>query len=82
MVLYSKLPPVELERKSIIDFLFSSKKVPENYELFFDALTGQSLTWAQLKNEVLRFSAGLQEKFNFKKGDVVSIFAPNQVSFL
>lgn len=82
MVIQSTLPPIKVPEVGVIQFLFNSPhKTPENRKILFDAFTGESLTLAQLKDNVLRFAASLQDKFQFKKGDVVAICSPNQVRF-
>lgn len=49
--------------------------------MLIDAFTGESLTFAQLKDSILRFGAALQDKFDFKRGDVAVIYAPNQYDY-
>jgi acyl-CoA synthetase (AMP-forming)/AMP-acid ligase II len=82
MVIKSQLPDVTIPKTGILQFLFENSSVPENKEVFFDAFTGESITFGQLKDNIFRFAAGLQDKFGFRKGDVVAIYSPNQVSLL
>jgi 4-coumarate--CoA ligase len=80
MVIQSPLPPIKVPEIGIIQFLFSNPyNTPEDRKILIDAFTGDSLTFAQLKDNVLRFAASLQDKFQFKMGDVVAIYSPNQV---
>lgn len=81
MVIQSILPPITIPEIGILQLLFkNTHKTPENRKLLIDAFTGESLTFGQLKDNILRFGASLQDKFNFQKGDVVAIYAPNQVN--
>lgn len=80
MVIQSLLPRVNIPETGILQFLFkNTHKTPEDRKLYIDAFTGDSLTYGQLKDNILRFAATLQDKFNFQKGDVVAIYSPNQV---
>lgn len=80
MVFTSFIPAVEEPQCNIVQFLFENRlKIPENRKILIDVATGASLTLAQLKDLSLRFAAGLQDVCNFKRNDVVLLFAPNQV---
>lgn len=80
MVYKSKLPSFEEPKTGIIQFIFSNKnETPENKPLLIDALDNRSITYAQLKDLVLRFGAGLQDVCDFKTDDVLALYAPNQV---
>lgn len=81
MVYLSKLPIIDLPKSSIIQFLFANKfNTPEDRPILIDANDGKFLTFAQLKDEVLRFGAGLQDVCGFQTNDVVAVYAPNQVN--
>ncbi len=80
MVYSSKLPSLNLPKSSIIQFLFANKfNTPEDRPLLIDANNGRNLTLAELKDQVLRFGAGLQDVCGFQTNDVVAVYAPNQV---
>lgn len=80
MVYRSKLPDIEEPKTGIIQFIFSNKnKTPEDKPLLIDALDNRFITYAQLKDYVLRFGAGLQDVCDFKSDDVLALYAPNQV---
>ncbi|GAA5813305.1 hypothetical protein MFLAVUS_006780 [Mucor flavus] len=82
MVIQSLLPRVTIPETGILQFLFkNTHKTPEDKKLYIDAFTGESLTYGQLKDNILRFAATLQDKFNFQKGDVVAIYSPNQMDY-
>jgi len=81
MVIRSTLPAIKVPETGVIQFLFETNphQIPENRKLLIDAFTGESLTYGKLKDNILRFAATLQDKFDFKRGDVVAIYSPNQV---
>lgn len=81
MVIQSPLPDIKVPETGIIQFLFNDNphNIPEDRKLLIDAFTGESLTYGKLKDNIFRFAATLQDKFNFKHGDVVAIYSPNQV---
>ncbi|KAL9550128.1 hypothetical protein MBANPS3_004868 [Mucor bainieri] len=82
MVYSSKLPSLDLPKSSIIQFLFANKfNTPEDRPLLIDANDGRYLTFAQLKDQVLRFGAGLQDVCGFQANDVVAVYAPNQYNY-
>ncbi|KAI8362831.1 hypothetical protein BD560DRAFT_484036 [Blakeslea trispora] len=82
MVLQSTLPPIHLPESNLIEFLFSNPNhIPEDRKLLFDAFTGESLTFGQIKDRVLQFAATLEDKFNFRQGDVIAIYSPNQMDY-
>jgi acyl-CoA synthetase (AMP-forming)/AMP-acid ligase II len=83
MVIQSTYSPITVPETSIIEFIFNNpNKTPEDRKILIDAFTGESLTFGQFKENTLRFAASLQDNFDFKKGDVVVTYSPNQVMFL
>jgi acyl-CoA synthetase (AMP-forming)/AMP-acid ligase II len=81
MVYSSKLPIIDLSKPSIIQFLFENKfNTPEDRPILIDANDGKFLTFAQLKDEVLRFGAGLQDVCSFKTNDVVAVYSASSVN--
>ncbi|CAO3667457.1 unnamed protein product [Rhizopus stolonifer] len=82
MVIRSTLPDVDIPHIGLIQFFFANyNNTPENRELLIDVSTGKSLTFAKIKDNILRFAAGLQDKCNFKRDDVIAIFSPNQYDY-
>ncbi|KAG0167571.1 hypothetical protein DFQ28_004589 [Apophysomyces sp. BC1034] len=82
MVIQSQYPSVDLPKTGLIQYLFSnSHNIPEHKEILIDVTTGQSLTYAQLKDNIFRFAAGLQDIVHFQKGDVLALFSPNQYDY-
>jgi 4-coumarate--CoA ligase len=81
MVMFkSKIPDIKIPSIGIVQYVFSNQsKIPEDKVLFIDGTTDKKLTFAELKSNSKKFAAGLHDKVNFKRGDVLSIFSPNQV---
>lgn len=82
MVYKSKLPPIEEPVTGIIQHLFSNKyNTPEDRPILIDAVTNRFLTYAQLRDSILRFAAGLQDVCGFQSDDVLTLYAPNQYNY-
>ena len=80
MVYTSKLPAIEEPKTGIIQFIFANtNKTPDDKPLLIDALNDRFITYAQLKDSVLKFGAGLQDVCDFNSTDVLALYAPNQV---
>ncbi|PKY41889.1 acetyl-CoA synthetase-like protein [Rhizophagus irregularis] len=48
---------------------------------FIDGITGEKLTLDKLSSDSKKLAAGLIDKAEFKRGDVLAIFSPNQVDY-
>ncbi|RUS20226.1 hypothetical protein BC937DRAFT_95664 [Endogone sp. FLAS-F59071] len=83
MVFKSTRPNIHIPNQDIVNFIFGPNEFnntfPHNREILIDGLTKRTITYAGLKSGLRRFGAGLQDKFNFKKGEVLAIYAPNQM---
>ncbi|KAG2191273.1 hypothetical protein INT47_003064 [Mucor saturninus] len=81
MVYLSKLPNIVEPKTGLLQFLFGSD-IPNDRALLIDALdTSRSLTFAQIKKKVLQFGAGLQDVCDFRKGDVMALYSPNEYNY-
>jgi long-subunit acyl-CoA synthetase (AMP-forming) len=82
MVYKSKCPDVVEAGTGIIQFIFSNKNnVPEDKKILIDALNLDNyLTYAQLKDNVLKLAGGLQDICGFQQDDVLALYSHNQVS--
>ena len=81
VVFKSKIPEIEIPSIGIFQYIFSNpNKISDDKAVFIDGTTDKKLTFAELKSNSKRFAAGLQDKINFKHGDVLSIYSPNQVN--
>ncbi|KAI8995017.1 hypothetical protein BDB01DRAFT_714980 [Pilobolus umbonatus] len=78
MVIKSPIPDIKMPETGIIEFLFNTPhNVPANLPIFQDAFTGEGLTYGHLKDNILRFAAGLQDVLGFKKGGATTPANPN-----
>ncbi|PKC72366.1 acetyl-CoA synthetase-like protein [Rhizophagus irregularis] len=48
---------------------------------FIDGITGEKLTIDKLRSDTKKLAAGLIDKAEFNRGDVLAIFSPNQVDY-
>ncbi|KAI9282200.1 hypothetical protein BY458DRAFT_497477 [Sporodiniella umbellata] len=75
-------PP--LGEVSLIDLLFTDthKKVSENKVLYVNAENpSHTVTYGQLKNQVLRCTASLKRVFDLKRGDVIAACSPDCLEY-
>ncbi|KIV94686.1 hypothetical protein PV10_02430 [Exophiala mesophila] len=82
MPIASNWPDIQLEVKDIFSFLFERKDrpFPESHVIFQSADNpSRKYTYAQLKQAAVDFGKGLRSNYDLKKGDVVGLFAPNEV---
>ncbi|CAL0334020.1 unnamed protein product [Lupinus luteus] len=66
---------------SLVSFLFSSFSSFSNKTAFIDADSSESLTYAQLKNKVIKIAHGFHHHLGINKNDVVLLLAPNSINF-
>ncbi|KAI8084667.1 uncharacterized protein BX664DRAFT_337521 [Halteromyces radiatus] len=82
MVFHSSLPSIQVPTTGVVEFLFENRNnVPDNQPILIDAHSDRTITFGQLKQNILQFAAGLQDHCQFKTGDVLAIFAPNLVDY-
>ncbi|KAL0088079.1 hypothetical protein J3Q64DRAFT_1846281 [Phycomyces blakesleeanus] len=82
MVFVSPHAKVDVPNVDICSFVFGPNPYntvyPHDRVLSVDGNTGQSMTYAQIKDVSSRLGAGWIENAGLKQGDVVAVFAPNQ----
>ncbi|CAG8728740.1 27217_t:CDS:10 [Dentiscutata erythropus] len=82
MIFNSKYPDVKVPQVGIYQYVTSNpNKIPDDKVIYVDAITGKSYTFGEFKHESKKFAAGLQDKLEFKRGDVLAIFSPNQLDY-
>jgi acyl-coenzyme A synthetase/AMP-(fatty) acid ligase len=81
-MLFKSKHNIEFPDISVYQFIFEGDKEFSQDKLAFvnSEDKSESITFGELKNLTLRFGAGLQRLTDFKKGDVVAIYSPNDVS--
>jgi hypothetical protein len=69
------------EQADILSLLFESTVYPRanDQPVLIDGITGGVITFGGLIELVEKITAGLQDVLNFKPGQTVAIFSPNQV---
>ncbi|KAK2751902.1 hypothetical protein FQN55_008644 [Onygenales sp. PD_40] len=77
----STYPSVEIPDVDLWTFLFENKQrpFPDHKVIYQDADTRRSYTYAQVKSTALEFGKGLKATWDWKKGDVLGIFSPNNI---
>lgn len=68
---------------TVYEYLFENNpNIKSQNKSFVDSDDpSQAITFAELKTMVLKLGAGLKKKFpDFKQGDVVALYSPNNVS--
>ncbi|KAF0550628.1 acetyl-CoA synthetase-like protein [Gigaspora margarita] len=82
MIFKSKYPDIKIPQAGIYQYVTSNpNKIPDEKVIYVDGVTGRSYTFGEFKHETKKFAAGLQDKLEFKRGDVLAIYSPNQVDY-
>lgn len=77
----SRFPDFEIPNIDLISFLLENpNNISDDKIIYTDIYTKETLTYAQIKDGIFQFAAGLQDQYGFKKGDVLGLFAPNSAS--
>ncbi|ETI28852.1 hypothetical protein G647_01304 [Cladophialophora carrionii CBS 160.54] len=82
MPIKSDFPDVELPVTDIWSFLFNRKdrEFPDSHVIFQSADTlSRQYTFAQLRQSSVDFAKGLKAVYEFRKGDVLGLFVPNDI---
>ncbi|CAG8587619.1 13669_t:CDS:10, partial [Acaulospora colombiana] len=81
-VFRSHYSDVEIPDIGIYHFVTSNpNNIPDSKVVFVDATTHRKITFGEFKRDSKRFAAGLQDQLEFKRGDVLCIYSPNQVDY-
>ena len=76
MVIRSPFPDIEIPDVSLTDYVLARVDEFSGKPAFIDALSGQTIMYAQLRELVTEVAAGLAQR-GFGKGDVFAHYAPN-----
>jgi hypothetical protein len=81
-IYHSKLPEVVLPSKEVdlLTFLFVPLKYGDRVAVI-DAIKGTKVSFKELEKSVRTVAAGLSQRLNVRKSDVVCILAPNSIEF-
>jgi len=83
MIFKSPRDPIDIPELDLYTFLFTENKFNKHAspdkEVLVDALTGKSITYRQLREQSAKLAYGWSTRAGLNNGDVVAVFAPNQV---
>ncbi|RFU28436.1 hypothetical protein B7463_g7925, partial [Scytalidium lignicola] len=79
----STYPTINIPNVDIWDFLFSrtDREYPDDKVIYSDYDTGHSYTFRNVRDLSIKFGAGLRAKHQWKNGNVVALFSPNDVDY-
>ncbi|CAO3658670.1 unnamed protein product [Umbelopsis vinacea] len=81
----SKFPDITVpeQHADILSLLFESTDYPKakDYPMIIDGITGEIITFGRLIELVEKITAGLQDVLDFKPGETLAIFSPNQIDY-
>ncbi|PMD46648.1 acetyl-CoA synthetase-like protein [Hyaloscypha variabilis F] len=74
-----RAPEIEIPKKDIWSAIFErpSKPFPDSQVIYQNPDTGRKYTFSQLRDTTISFGSGLRAKWNWKKNDVLALFAQN-----
>ncbi|OBZ83625.1 4-coumarate--CoA ligase [Choanephora cucurbitarum] len=84
MVIYrASIPEIPVPNVDLLSLLFNKNEFNEKKDLnapvFIDDENNKTLSWNQVRDQVLHLASGWIENVGLKQGDTVAVFAPNQV---
>ena len=80
MIFRSPYPDVVIPNVSVTEHVFGDIAGREDKAALIDAVTGASITFAELKSRVRRAAGGLAAR-GFAKGDVIALYSPNTLDY-
>jgi acyl-CoA synthetase (AMP-forming)/AMP-acid ligase II len=83
MIFQSPRDSIDIPNQDLYTFLFSenefNKHASPDKPVLVNSATGESITYGQLRDQTSKLGYGWNARAGLKKGDVVAVFAPNQV---
>lgn len=84
MVIYnSTIPAIPIPNVDLFSFLLASNEYNQskdlNQPLAIEGETGKSLSWNEIRQQSLLLATGWTQNVGLKQGDIVAVFAPNQL---
>ncbi|HEY0080127.1 MAG TPA: 4-coumarate--CoA ligase family protein [Pyrinomonadaceae bacterium] len=76
MIFRSPFPDVSVPEISLTELIFERARTRTEKPALIDGLSGRTLTYGQLMEQVRRVAAGLAAR-GFRKGDVLALYSPN-----
>ncbi|KAI4916120.1 hypothetical protein J4E90_004566 [Alternaria incomplexa] len=81
MPIESSYPPITIPAVDVWTYFLErpDREYPDDHVLFVDVASGRKLTYALLRSSAEQFGRGLQEQWQWRKGDVLAIMTPNDI---
>ncbi|KAI5821260.1 hypothetical protein BZA77DRAFT_340682 [Pyronema omphalodes] len=81
MPVQSKYPPIEVPTVDLWKLMFERKDrpFPDDQVIFVDGNTKRELKYSDIRDQSKLFGIGLKSFWNWRKGDVLAIFSPNNI---
>ena len=80
MIFNSPEKDIEISTIGIYQYITSNPiGIKDDKVILTDGITGEKLTYGELKRNSKRLAAGLIDKTGFERGNVLAIVAPNKV---
>ena len=80
MIFKSQQPDINLPETALTSVVLGRVDELGDKPALIEGLTGRTLSYNQLREQINKFAAGLDER-GFKKGDVMAIFIPNMPEY-
>ncbi|RUP46018.1 hypothetical protein BC936DRAFT_147448 [Jimgerdemannia flammicorona] len=81
MLITSRSPSLQIPLVDVVSYVFSNPQhVPEDKVIMIDGPSEKTVTFGQLVDNAKKVGRGLVKKLDFKRGEVVAVYSPNQVS--
>ncbi|KAK0281313.1 hypothetical protein LTR91_011630 [Friedmanniomyces endolithicus] len=79
MPIESAHPPITVPSVDVYTFLFdrSDREFPDDHAIFVDVTAQKQHTIQDVRNAAERFGHGIQQQWDWRKGDVLALFTPN-----
>ncbi|GAB7332802.1 hypothetical protein MBLNU13_g04531t2 [Cladosporium sp. NU13] len=84
MPIESPYPPITVPEVDVWTYYLErpDREYPDGHVLFVDVATGKKLTFNQIRTAGEHFGKGLQEKWRWRKGDVLATVSPNTIDLV
>ncbi|KIW73503.1 hypothetical protein PV04_01616 [Phialophora macrospora] len=78
----SSFPDVEIPNVDLWGLMFEQKRdFPDSRVIYRAVDSSRHYTWADVKEAASAFGAGLRNLWDWQKGDVLNVYAPNDIDF-
>ncbi|KAF2120994.1 hypothetical protein BDV96DRAFT_485364 [Lophiotrema nucula] len=77
----STFPQLSLPETNLFSFIFARKErpFPDSHVIFHDGETDKAYSYARVRQAAVDFGTGLKARFDWRKGDVLALFASNDI---